>query len=111
MEVRWDVFLIIAGCALVTFLPRVLPLMVLSRMQLPEWGVRWLHYVPISVMAALVGQELFLHEGKLAPLLTNVELMAAIPTFLVAIWTRSLLGTVVVGMASIMVLRYLFSIL
>ena len=107
MEVRWDVFLIILGSALVTFLPRVVPLMVLSRMELPEWGIRWLNYVPISVMAALVGQELFVHDGQLASLWTNVELLAAIPTVLVAIKTRSLLGTVVAGMISIMILRYL----
>lgn len=106
MEVRWDIFLIILGSALVTFLPRVLPLMVLSRMELPEWGIRWLNYVPISVMAALVGQELLLHDGQLVSLFTNVELMAALPTFLVAILTRSLLGTVVAGMVSIMILRY-----
>jgi len=107
MEVRWDVFLIILGSALVTFLPRVVPLMVLSRMELPEWGIRWLNYVPISVMAALVGQELFVHDGQLTSLWTNVELFAAIPTVLVAIKTRSLLGTVVAGMISIMILRYL----
>ncbi|MFP3393130.1 AzlD domain-containing protein [Brevibacillus sp. SIMBA_040] len=107
MEVRWDVFLIIVGSALVTFLPRVVPLMVLSRMELPEWGIRWLNYVPISVMAALVGQELFVQDGQLTSLLTNVELLAAIPTVLVAIKTRSLLGTVVAGMISIMILRYL----
>lgn len=106
MEVRWDVMVIILGAAVVTFLPRVLPLMLLSRMALPQWGVRWLSHVPISVMAALVGQELFLHEGKWAPLATNVELLAAIPTFLVAIKTRSLLGTVVAGMVTIMLLRY-----
>lgn len=106
MEVRWDIFLIILGSALVTFLPRVLPLMVLSRMELPEWGIRWLNYVPISVMAALVGQELLLNDGQLVSLFTNVELMAALPTFLVAILTRSLLGTVVAGMVSIMILRY-----
>ncbi|GIO04003.1 branched-chain amino acid ABC transporter [Brevibacillus reuszeri] len=107
MEVRWDVFLIIVGSALVTFLPRVVPLMVLSRMELPEWGIRWLNYVPISVMAALVGQELFVNDGQLTSLWTNVELLAAIPTVLVAIKTRSLLGTVVAGMISIMILRYL----
>ncbi len=80
--------------------------MLLSRMALPEWGVRWLSHVPISVMAALVGQELFLNDGKWAPLSSNVELLAAIPTFLVAIKTRSLLGTVVVGIVTIMLLRY-----
>ncbi|GIP51117.1 AzlD domain-containing protein [Paenibacillus vini] len=105
MEVRWDVFLIIIGSALVTFLPRVLPLMVLSRMELPEWGIRWLNYVPISVMAALVGQELLLQDGQFS-LMNNIELLAAIPTVLVAMKTKSLLGTVVAGMVSIMVLRY-----
>ncbi|WP_152392821.1 AzlD domain-containing protein [Paenibacillus guangzhouensis] len=107
MEVRWDVFLIIIGSALVTFLPRVLPLMVLSRMELPEWGIRWLNYVPISVMAALVGQELFVQDGHFS-LLDNVELLAAIPTILVAMKTKSLLGTVVAGMVSIMALRFFF---
>lgn len=105
MEVRWDVFLIIIGSALVTFLPRVLPLMVLSRMELPEWGIRWLNYVPISVMAALVGQELLLQDGQFS-LLNNIELLAAVPTVLVAMKTKSLLGTVVAGMVSIMALRY-----
>ncbi|MBQ4901213.1 AzlD domain-containing protein [Paenibacillus sp. Marseille-P2973] len=105
MEVRWDVFLIIIGSALVTFLPRVLPLMVLSRMELPEWGIRWLNYVPISVMAALVGQELLLQDGQFS-LMNNIELLAAVPTVLVAMKTKSLLGTVVAGMVSIMALRY-----
>lgn len=97
--------MIIFGSALVTFLPRVLPLMVLSRVELPEWAIRWLNYVPISVMAALVGQELFVQGGRFF-LLNNVELLAAIPTVLVAMKTRSLLGTVVTGMISIMALRF-----
>ncbi|TCP52570.1 branched-subunit amino acid transport protein [Tumebacillus sp. BK434] len=107
MEVRWDVFLIILGSAFVTFLPRVLPLMVLSRMELPEWGIRWLNNVPIAVMAALIGQELFVQDGQFS-LLNDVELLAAIPAVLVAMKTKSLLGTVVAGMVSIMALRYFF---
>ena len=99
--------MIIIGSALVTFLPRVLPLMVLSRTELPEWGIRWLNYVPISVMAALVGQELFVQDRQFS-LINNVELLAAIPTVLVAMKTKSLLGTVVVGMVSIMALRFFF---
>ncbi|MGO0059420.1 AzlD domain-containing protein [Brevibacillus fluminis] len=110
MEVRWEIFLIIIGSALVTFLPRVIPLMVLSRFELPGWAMRWLHYVPISVMAALIGQELLLHDGQLAGLRNNIELFAALPTFFVAIKTRSLLGTVVVGVISTMVLRFCFAL-
>ncbi|MEK4287183.1 AzlD domain-containing protein [Paenibacillus sp. FSL P4-0502] len=108
MEVRWDVFLIILGAAFVTFIPRVVPLIILSRFELPEWGMRWLNYVPISVMAALIGQEIFLNDGKFSSLANNIELFAALPTFLVAIKTRSLLGTVLAGIVSIMILRMFF---
>ncbi|EST51811.1 branched-chain amino acid ABC transporter [Brevibacillus panacihumi W25] len=108
MEVRWDILLIILGAALVTFVPRVLPLMLLSRIALPEWGVRWLNHVPIAVMAALIGQEIFLRDGKWSPFTSNIELLAALPSFLVAIKTRSLLGTVIVGIVTVMALRFWF---
>ncbi len=108
MEVRWSIFLIIIGSALVTFIPRVLPIAILSRIELPEWAMRWLSYVPIAVMAALVGQELLLPNGKLESLQNNLELIAALPAFIIAIVTRSLLGTVLAGIISLMVLRFVF---
>lgn len=108
MEVRPDIFLIIVGAALVTFIPRVVPLMLLSRITIPEWGMRWLNYVPVAVMSALIAQELFIEDGGFQALSTNVELIASIPTFWVAVKTRSLLGTVITGILSLMLLRLLF---
>ncbi|MDT3424810.1 branched-subunit amino acid transport protein [Paenibacillus forsythiae] len=61
--------------------------------------------MPVSIMAALVAQELLVRDGKLVPLSSNLELMAAVPAFLVAITTRSLLGTVAAGIVSLMLLR------
>ncbi|WP_285767087.1 AzlD domain-containing protein [Peribacillus sp. SI8-4] len=107
MEMRWEVVLIILGAAIVTFIPRVVPLMVLSRVELPEWGMRWLNYVPISVMAALIGQEILVHDGKLTSITDNVQLLAAIPTFFIAIKTRSLLITVLSGVIFFMILRWI----
>ncbi|WP_410511141.1 AzlD domain-containing protein [Paenibacillus sp. BR2-3] len=108
MEIRMEIFLIIAGAALVTFIPRVLPLMLLSRINIPEWGMRWLNYVPIAVMAALVAEELFIQDGNLSISSNKAELLAALPAFFVAVKTRSLLGTVITGIISLMVLRYFF---
>ncbi|SFD81445.1 Branched-chain amino acid transport protein [Paenibacillus catalpae] len=105
MEIRWEIFAVILGASIVTFLPRVLPLMVLSRLQIPDWAMRWLSYIPVAVMAALLGNELLMTDGKLTSLKDNIELFAALPTFLVAIFTRSLLGTIVVGVVSVMLLR------
>ncbi len=107
MEIRIDILVLIVLCGLVTLLPRVLPLAVFSRMVLPEWAVRWLRHVPVAVMAALIGQSVLMPGGKLA-LSFTVEIAATLLAFAVAIRTRSLLGTVVAGVACAMVLRFMF---
>jgi branched-subunit amino acid transport protein len=108
MEIRWDILIIILGSAMVTFIPRVLPLVLLSRMNIPNGLIRWLQHIPIAVMAALIAQELFISEDHLALYDTRLEWLTALPTFAVAIFTRSLLGTVVVGLICMMVLRWAF---
>ncbi|WP_251553685.1 AzlD domain-containing protein [Neobacillus muris] len=108
MEVSWGILLIILGTALVTFLPRVIPLMVLSRFELPEWAARWLSFVPTSVMAALVGQEIFMNDGEWLLSFRNLDFIAAIPTFFIALKTRSLLATVLSGIITMMLLRVFF---
>lgn len=110
MEVNRYVLLIIIGSAIVTFIPRVLPLALLSKMKLPEWGINWLKHVPIAVMAALLAQELLLKNNQVSIGHHALELIAAIPTLFIAILTRSLLGTVLVGVFSLMVLRIVFEI-
>ncbi|MGG2015753.1 AzlD domain-containing protein [Bacillus sp. S10(2024)] len=106
MEVRWDLLLVVLGAAIVTLLPRVIPLLVLSKVEIPEWGLRWLGYIPIAILAALLAQTLFMYETM------KVDyLVAAIPTFLVAIFTRSLLGAVLTGVIVVFLLRFFLSIL
>jgi branched chain amino acid efflux pump len=108
MEVRWTILIIIMGCALVTFIPRVLPLMLLSQMELPKWVIRWLKNVPVAVMAALLTQDLLLSENEISISANILKLLAAIPAFAIAIFTKSLLGTVVVGIIFMMLLRFIF---
>ncbi|QQZ09689.1 AzlD domain-containing protein [Heyndrickxia vini] len=108
MEIRYTILLIIFGSALVTFIPRVLPLMVLSRIQLPDWAISWLKHVPVAVMAALLAQSLLFSNDKLALYENSLNLVVALPVFLVAIFTRSLLGTVLTGIICMMLLRFIF---
>ena len=107
MEVRAEILIAILASGLVTLLPRVLPLMVLSRFELPKAVADWLKHVPVAVMAALVAQSLFIAGGKPVTGPTP-EMAAALAAFLVAVRTRSLLGTVVAGVACTMALRLLF---
>jgi branched-subunit amino acid transport protein len=91
MEIRPEILALVLGCALVTALPRVLPLVALSRLQLPPWLADWLRYVPIAVLAALLAIEL--------PSAGAAGLPAILAAFAVAAATRSLLGTVIAGVA------------
>ena len=91
MEVRPEILALVLGCALVTAVPRVLPLVALSRLQLPPWLADWLRYVPIAVLAALLAIEL--------PSAGAAGLPAIMVAFAVAAATRSLPGTVIAGVA------------
>jgi branched-subunit amino acid transport protein len=108
MEIRWTILIIIVGSALVTFIPRVVPLMLLSQMELPKWLIRWLKNVPVAVMAALLAQELLLSDHHFSLSENYLKLLAAVPAFIIAIITKSLLGTVLAGVLFMMVLRFVF---
>ncbi|MFE3976312.1 MULTISPECIES: AzlD domain-containing protein [Peribacillus] len=108
MEISGYILVVIIGTSIVTFIPRVVPLMLLSKMQIPEWGIDWLKHVPVAVMAALLAQELLLSEQVFSIKDNALNLAAALPAFLVAIFTRSLLGTVMIGVLSLMILRFFF---
>ncbi|MEN1935293.1 AzlD domain-containing protein [Paenibacillus sp. 102] len=100
MEVRLDVLLLLIGAGVVTLIPRLLPLIVFSKIQIPDWGLKWLSYIPIAILAALLAEVLFMNKE-----MQWDYLLAAIPTFFVAIYTRSLLGTVLTGVIVIILLR------
>jgi branched-subunit amino acid transport protein len=91
MDIRPEFLALILACAAVTAVPRVLPLLVLSRLQLPQWLLDWLRYVPVAVLAALLSLE--------ATTAGTAGLLASAVALAVAAATRSLLGTVLTGVA------------
>ncbi|MEW8957584.1 hypothetical protein MHOCP_12910 [Moorella humiferrea] len=99
-----QILIIILGTAVVTYLPRMLPLVVLSRVRLPEVFLRWLSYVPAAVLAALLAPGLLLPDGKLS-LAANPYLLAAIPTGFVALKTRSMALTILTGMVAMVLIQ------
>ncbi len=105
MEIRADILLIALGGAFVTILPRVAPLVLLSRTELPQWLRVWLGYVPVSILAALLASELLVSGGRLVS--PAGGLIAVAPAFLVAARLRSIIGAVLAGVATMAVLRAL----
>ena len=49
------VFLTLLGMLAVTYVPRVLPVLMLSSRRLPPAVVAWLRYVPVAVLAVSAG--------------------------------------------------------
>jgi branched-subunit amino acid transport protein len=100
-----NVFIIILGMTVVTYLPRLLPVLFLSSRSLPPILAAWLRYIPVSVMAAMVMPTLVLQDQQIAIGRDNIFFWAAFPTLLVAWKTKSLFGSVVVGMVVVAAAR------
>jgi len=101
----WSV--IIGGC-IVTLVPRVLPITILSKIKLNRKVEEFLTYIPISILAALIAVQLFVVDNKFSLQGNFVEILAAIPTLLVALKKNNLLLTVSIGIVSIAILRVIF---
>ncbi|MGM0423519.1 MAG: AzlD domain-containing protein [Thermodesulfobacteriota bacterium] len=102
-----QIFLIIIGMMLVTYGPRLLPILALSSRPLPPSLTRWLQLIPAAVLAALLAPALFAPQGELHLSSQNYFLWAALPTLLVAIKGKSFVWAILTGMAVVALLRYL----
>ena len=100
------VFLVMVGMLVVTYLPRLLPVLLFSSRDLPPLVITWLRYIPAAVLAAMLLPSLVLVDNQLDLRINNIFLWAAIPTFFVALKTKSLFGSVIIGMMVVAAARY-----
>lgn len=98
LDAEYDYILLVAGMGLVTFIPRWLPLFFLSQRKLPQWLVEWLELIPVAILSALVFSDLFVAGSPRHLEILQIKSAVALPTFLFALKTRSLGGTVLFGM-------------
>lgn len=90
--------LLVLGMGIVTYIPRLIPVIFLSQRELPQWLVRWLDFIPAAILSALIFPAILTSGEPRIFDATRPELLVAIPTFIVAAKTKSLAGTVVFGM-------------
>ncbi len=91
---------VIVGMAIVTFIPRVLPLLKPLKRE-PVF----LKYIPVAVFSSLVFPELLLSDQ--GTLTFDSETLAGIAAFIVAWKTRNLLVTMIAAIAVLYVLTTL----
>lgn len=75
---------------------------------MPEVVLKWLSFIPICIFTALIAEHLFIHTtARLSPF-TGCTFAVLVPTVLIAIWTKSLSLTVLVGVMLMGTARWFF---
>ncbi len=94
------------GMLIVTYIPRMLPLLLLASRPLPPLVIAWLKYVPVTVLSALLLPSLLIQDRELSFGRDNLFLWAAFPTIFVAWKTKSFFGAVLTGVGLVAAARY-----
>lgn len=107
MQISIYSLLVILGCGLVTWLPRVIPFLLVRKVHIPQIITDFLSYIPLCILTALLVQSLTLYQKDTWPIMHTEYNLAAIPTIISAIVTRNLMWVVIVGMAAMALIRSL----
>ncbi|GGG13484.1 branched-chain amino acid ABC transporter [Lysinibacillus alkalisoli] len=107
MTTTTEMVLIIIGCAIVTWLPRVIPFIFVRAIKLPDIVLRWLHYIPVCILSALVIESLLDTSGTIVSIKWPI-FFTFVPTLFIALWTKSLSITVLAGIVIMALVRYFF---
>lgn len=100
---------LILGMAVVTYLPRMLPMLLLNNREIPEKIVRWMSFIPVSIFAALIFSDIFFWENQFSinPL-ENLKLIPAIVVFFIAYKTKNIMWSIVFGVVGISLMVWWF---
>jgi branched-subunit amino acid transport protein len=97
-------WLIIIAMGIVTFGIRLLPIVLLGRIEIPLVVQRALRFVPPAVLSAIIAPELLMPGGQLNVSPGNARLIAGLLATVVAWRTKNVLLTIAVGMIALWVL-------
>ena len=94
----YEYLFLFVGMGMVTYIPRCVPLLFLAHRRVPQWLADWLRLIPVAILSSLLAPILFTRAEPRSYVLDKPELIVAIPTLVFALKTKSLGGTVLVGM-------------
>jgi branched-subunit amino acid transport protein len=105
---RADLWVIIIGGMVVTYLIRLSFIYFIPPDRMPDLFRRGLRFVPPAVLAALITPDLLLPDGYLDVSLGNQRLIAAVVAALIGWRTRNIWLTIVSGLITFGLLSILF---
>lgn len=87
------------GLVVITLVTRSFFMIPERELPMPDWLRRGLKYAPLAALAAVIAPELVMTQGALIHSLLDARLPGAAAAAAFYFWRRSILGTIVVGMA------------
>jgi len=105
-----NIWLVILLAGLVTYATRLSFILLLDRIQVPDWFRRGLRFVPVAVLSAIILPELTSPEGSLSLTWCNPQLAAGAVAILVAWRTKNMLLTILAGMAALFIFKAVFGL-
>lgn len=100
------VLMVIILSGVVTWLPRVLPFFITKHINFSKNTKEFLSYLPMCILLALLLQSLFSADSPGWTVFDVPKTIVAIPTITVAVLTKSLLWTVLIGVLTMAFYRY-----
>lgn len=100
---------IIVLCGVVTWLTRIIPFILITKIKLSERVIKWLSFIPITLFTALIIDGLIEQQEGVMGYTINVPfLITMLPTIVIAVLSRSLTITILSGIIIMAVLRWVF---
>lgn len=103
-----NIWFVMVGLGLLTFLTRLSFIALHNRWTPPELFRRALHFVPVAVLTAIVVPELIMHNGSLDLTPLNPRLIAGLVAIFVAWRWKNTVLTILSGMVTFWVVAYFF---
>lgn len=101
----WETVLTILGLGVITLLTRSFFMIPEREVPIPAWLREGLRYAPLAAMVAVVVPELLLVQGTLISEWRDARVFGAVAGGLYFWWRRGMLGTIVIGTATMLALR------
>ena len=101
----WEASLAILGLAVITLVTRTFFFISDRELPIPGWLQQGLRYAPLAALAAVVVPEVVMTQGRLIDTWMDARLFAAAAALAYFFWRRSILGTILTGMAVLLPLR------
>nr|UWI49792.1 AzlD domain-containing protein [Clostridioides difficile] len=95
------IIIVILGMAIVTYIPRILPMIIFSKNDMPESIKDIMKFIPIAILSSLIAKDIFFNGDNLYLSFTNPKIISGIIVILVACKFKSIAVSIAVGAISI----------